>query len=179
MIRFPQSHFSLPSVFLTNGDAPVFVCWCHCCPPARSKVQRGCWGAAVVPCWDGKRRAAAPAAGTYVQGMGFTSCDRNFWGGSHKKRVLVALVKYAVEFLGGKKKVKFNLEKRGRKKAGRKQAEFSACILSTHPCVSFPSGRNKNCLCFSRPFRKSYRAIIALLSNGQSLFRLSLLPLPT
>lgn len=78
-----------------------------------------------------------------------------------------------------KKKVKFNLEKRGRKKAGRKQAEFSACILSTHPCVSFPSGRNKNCLCFSRPFRKSYRAIIALLSNGQSLFRLSLLPLPT
>lgn len=51
--------------------------------------------------------------------------------------------------------------------------------MSTHPCVSFPSGRNKNCLCFSRPFRKSYRAIIALLSNGRSLFRLSLLPLPT
>lgn len=70
--------------------------------------------------------------------------------------------------------------KRERKKGGRKQPEFSVDILSTHPCVLFPSGGNKNCLCvFSRPFRKCYRAIIAQLSNSQSLFRLSLLPLPT
>lgn len=77
-------------------------------------------------------------------------------------------------------KLKLKLMKRERKKGGRKQPEFLVDILSTHPCVLFPSGRNKNCLCvFSRPFRKCYRAIIAQLSNSQSLFRLSLLPLPT
>lgn len=82
----------------------------------------------------------------------------------------------------GKKGNKFKLKlmKRERKKEGRKQPEFLVDILSTHPCVLFPSGRNKHCLCvFSRPFRKCYRAIIAQLSNSQSLFRLSLLPLPT
>lgn len=103
----------------------------------------------------------------------------------HGKRVFVALAKCTAWFLRrtrGKKrkKSKLKLMKRERKKEGRKQPEFLVDVLSTHPCVLFPSGRNKNCLCvFSRPFRKCYRVIIAQLSNSQSLFRLSLLPLPT
>lgn len=71
-----------------------------------------------------------------------------------------------------------NNEKRGRSKGGNNQSfqlKYWALIL----IFPFLQAGTRTVSVFSRPFRKSYRAIIALLSNSQSLFRLSLLPLPT
>lgn len=148
-----------------------------------------CWSAAggAVGCLALQPQRLQPLP--CIKHVGLMSCDRDLNRGFlHGKRVFVALAKCTACFLRRtrektRKQIQIKASEkreRERKKEGRKQPEFLVDILSTHPCVLFPSGRNKNCLCvFSRPFRKCYRAIIAQLSNSQSLFRLSLLPLPT
>lgn len=128
------------------------------CRDATGELRLFPAGAPGVPLavrWDpspGSRSGWQPVPSACAKCVGFMSRNRNlkgfFW---HEKRVLLALAKYTVWFLsrgGGEEQIKNTKKKRERKKEGRKQLEFSFDILSTHPCVSFPSGRNKNCLCF-------------------------------